>query len=115
MSPTVLKIKKYRFFFFSREEKRMHVHVTSPDGEAKFWLEPVVALAEHYGLLSKEIKEYFLPYKDYPWFKKAKVAELNNVKFLFGNHLHWSDLDVDLELKSLKQPEKYPLIYKAKK
>ncbi|MBI3017379.1 MAG: DUF4160 domain-containing protein [Deltaproteobacteria bacterium] len=57
MSPTVLKIKKYRFFFFSREEKRMHVHVTSPDGEAKFWLEPVVALAEHYGLLSKEIKE----------------------------------------------------------
>ena len=57
MSPTVLKIKKYRFFFFSREEKRMHIHVTSPDGEAKFWLEPVVALAEHYGLLSKEIKE----------------------------------------------------------
>ena len=74
-----------------------------------------VEASEHGIWLFVEDKEYFLPYKDYPWFKKAKVAELNNVKFLFGNHLHWSDLDVDLELKSLKQPEKYPLIYKAKK
>lgn len=57
MSPIVFKIKRYKFLFFSREEKRMHIHVQSPDGEAKFWLEPVVALVEHYGLLSKEIKE----------------------------------------------------------
>ena len=35
----------YRAFFFSREEERMHVHVSCPDGEAKFWLEPLVALA----------------------------------------------------------------------
>lgn len=33
--------------FFSREESRMHVHVSHPDGEAKFWLEPSVALARH--------------------------------------------------------------------
>lgn len=25
----------------------MHVHVESPDGEAKFWLEPVVSLATY--------------------------------------------------------------------
>lgn len=71
--------------------------------------------ASEYGIwLFVEDKEYFLPYKEYPWFKKAKTSELNNVKFLFSNHLHWPDLDVDLELKSLKQPEKYPLIYKEK-
>ena len=35
----------------------MHVHVTAPDGEAKFWLEPVVALAQHHGLSSRELKE----------------------------------------------------------
>lgn len=28
----------------------MHVHISSPDGEAKFWIEPLVALAGHTGL-----------------------------------------------------------------
>jgi hypothetical protein len=36
MSSTVFKEKGYRFFFFSREEKRIHVHILSGDGEAKF-------------------------------------------------------------------------------
>jgi hypothetical protein len=57
MSPTIFKYKNYRFFFFSREEKRMHVHVASPDGEAKFWLEPVVALATHYGMSARTLDE----------------------------------------------------------
>ena len=57
MSPTVFRYRKYRFFFFSKEETRMHVHVTAPDVEAKFWLEPVVALAQHHGLSSRELKE----------------------------------------------------------
>jgi hypothetical protein len=57
VSPTVLRYKNYRFFFFFREERRMHVHVSSPDGEAKFWLEPVVALVNHYGFSSKQLKE----------------------------------------------------------
>lgn len=35
----------------------MHVHVSCPDGEARFWLEPVVALGEHYGLSTKQLKE----------------------------------------------------------
>lgn len=35
----------------------MHVHVAAPDGEAKFWLEPVVALAHHHGLSLRELKE----------------------------------------------------------
>lgn len=56
-------------------------------------------------------REYFLSYKDYPWFKDAKVSQINNVKLLHGSHLHWPDLDVDLELDSLQHPEQYPLIY----
>ena len=31
----------------------MHVHVSSSDGEAKFWLEPVVALADYRGYNKK--------------------------------------------------------------
>ncbi len=57
MSPTILRHKNYRFFFFSREEERMHVHISSADGEAKFWLEPVVALADYEGLSKKQLKE----------------------------------------------------------
>lgn len=28
----------------------MHVHVECPEGEAKFWLEPVISLASYHGL-----------------------------------------------------------------
>ncbi|MDD4350120.1 MAG: DUF4160 domain-containing protein [Opitutales bacterium] len=57
MSPTVFHYKQYRFFFFSREEPRRHIHVRSPDGEAKFWLEPEVELAKNHGFSQKELKE----------------------------------------------------------
>ena len=55
MSPTVFKEGKYRFHFFSKEEDRIHIHVVSPDGEAKFWLEPTIALANYSGLKKKEL------------------------------------------------------------
>jgi hypothetical protein len=57
MSPTVFHYKHYRFFFFSREEPRRQVHVRSPDGEAKFWLEPDVELAKHHGLSQQSLGE----------------------------------------------------------
>ncbi|NUN08239.1 MAG: DUF4160 domain-containing protein [Ignavibacteriaceae bacterium] len=37
MSPPVFIKGNYRFHFFSKEESRIHIHVVSPDGEAKFW------------------------------------------------------------------------------
>ena len=57
MSPTVLRSGNLRLFFFSREEMRMHVHVQSPDGEAKFWLEPEIALAQNQGLRGRSVFE----------------------------------------------------------
>ena len=57
MSPTIFRAKGFRFFFFSREERRMHVHVFCASGEAKFWLEPEVELAQNYGLREKELKD----------------------------------------------------------
>ncbi|MBD3317960.1 MAG: DUF4160 domain-containing protein [Chitinivibrionales bacterium] len=50
MSPTVFFEGNNRFYFFSREERRMHVHVTNPEGEAKFWIEPTISLASSYNL-----------------------------------------------------------------
>ena len=55
-------------------------------------------------------KEYFLPYKRYPWFENARVSEIYHLQFHHGFHLHWPQLDVDLDIDSLEHPEKYPLI-----
>jgi hypothetical protein len=55
MSSTVFRERGYRFFF-SREEPRIHVHVISADGEAKFWLEPEIELAESFRYSRKQIK-----------------------------------------------------------
>jgi hypothetical protein len=55
MSPTIFKENGFRFFFFSREEPRIHVHVSHADGEAKFWLTPDVIIAVNYGLSDQQI------------------------------------------------------------
>ena len=58
MSPTVFRYKKYRFFFFSLEEKRIHIHVEyTGAGDAKFWLTPKIGLAENHGLDIRKINE----------------------------------------------------------
>jgi len=57
MSPTVFRYKGYRFFFFSREEQRIHIHVFCDNGEAKFWIFPGIELEKNYGLSEKQINE----------------------------------------------------------
>jgi hypothetical protein len=52
ISPTIMKIGSYRFFFNSNEESRMHVHIQTPDGVAKFWLEPILPMQIHTVLVS---------------------------------------------------------------
>ena len=56
MSPTIFKELGLRFYFFSREETRLHVHVQGDRGEAKFWLEPEVELAQNYGLSKASVR-----------------------------------------------------------
>ncbi len=57
MSPTVFREGGFRFYFFSREESRMHVHVQGQSGEAKFWLEPTIEPAQVVGLTQREVAE----------------------------------------------------------
>ena len=51
MSPTVFRRGAFRFFFFSREEPRIHIHVHHPAGEAKFRIDPEIELAQNHGLI----------------------------------------------------------------
>ncbi len=39
------------------EERRPHVHIYCPDGEAKFWLEPVIELAKNQELSAEQLTE----------------------------------------------------------
>ena len=55
--PTVLRVGRYRFFFYSNEgQEPAHIHVRAGGDEAKFWLEPV-ALASNHGFNARELTE----------------------------------------------------------
>jgi hypothetical protein len=56
-------------------------------------------------------KEQFLPYEKFPWFRDAKISDILDVQLLNGFHLQWPKLDVDLEVDSLENPERFPLTY----
>ncbi len=55
MSPAIYREHGFKFFFFSNEEKRIHVHIVGHEGEAKFWLEPEIVLAKSYSLSVREL------------------------------------------------------------
>ncbi|MDZ7661075.1 DUF2442 domain-containing protein [Thiohalophilus sp.] len=54
-------------------------------------------------------KEYFLVFEHFPWFRDANITAINHVEMQGLEHLYWPDLDVDLSLNSIKNPEDYPL------
>jgi hypothetical protein len=55
--PTVLRVGKYRFFFFSNEgHEPIHIHVESGEKYAKFWLSPI-SLASSVGFRDHELTE----------------------------------------------------------
>jgi hypothetical protein len=56
--PTIIRIGRFRFHFYSDEgSEPPHIHVRSPDGECKFWLEPMIILASNRGIPAHELRE----------------------------------------------------------
>ncbi len=78
MSPTIYREGSYRFYFNSREESRMHVHVEGQEGRAKFWLDPFVALADFHGLRQHELKDI------------QRIVEEHEEQFINAWHKHFS-------------------------
>lgn len=54
-------------------------------------------------------QEYFLSYDDFPWFKEAPIGQILNIQEVSKGHFHWPDLDIDLGVDTIENPEKYPL------
>lgn len=57
-------------------------------------------------------EELFLPFDKFPWFRDAPIGKVTNVERPQPHHLYWPDLDVDLHLDSIRNPEKFPLLSK---
>ena len=55
--------------------------------------------------------ELFISYREYPSFDGASIKDIADVEEDVMGNLHWPKLDIDIETDSLKNPEKYPLIY----
>ncbi len=55
--PTVFREGEFRFYFFSREETRKHIHVSSANGEAKIWIEPELSVSKVIGLSNQDVNK----------------------------------------------------------
>jgi hypothetical protein len=55
-------------------------------------------------------QELFLSFRDFPWFRSAPVAGVLRVERPRPDHRYWPDLDIDLAVESIRNPERYPLV-----
>ena len=74
----------------------MAVEVTNVSGQG-FWL-------------LVDDRELFVPFDDFPWFRDASIGQLLRVKRPSVHHLYWPELDIDLAVESIINPEHYPLV-----
>jgi len=63
-------------------------------------------------MISVQGQDYFLSYNRVPWMKDATINEVLDVQMSGKNAIVWPKLNVDLEVDSLKHPERYPLLIK---
>ena len=63
-------------------------------------------------MISVQGQDYFLSYNRIPWMRNASIADALNVQMSGRNAIERPNLDVDLEIESLKHPERYPLLIK---
>lgn len=58
-------------------------------------------------------EELFVPYTEFPWFKKATIEQITEVEHPSANHLYWPMLDIDLSVESIRKPSAFPLVAKT--
>ncbi len=59
-------------------------------------------------------RELFVAFEQFPWFREVSIRELVNVQHPHPHHLYWPDLDVDLAVESIEDPEMYPLVSRVR-
>jgi hypothetical protein len=54
-------------------------------------------------------RELFVSFSEFPWFAEAPIRKITRVEWPSPDHLHWPELDVDLSVRSIENPEHFPL------
>lgn len=53
--------------------------------------------------------ELFMSYDDFPWFKDVAIGKILSVEQPTPGHFYWPELDVDLTVEIIQDPERFPL------
>ena len=102
MSPVFRRESEYTFKIYSNEEER----ITASK------LVCVLMINAQGIMLSVQGQDYFLSYNRIPWMQDAPIRSVLNVQMSGPDAIEWPDLDIDLEIESLRHPERYPLVIK---
>ena len=70
----------------------------------------VLMINEKGVMISVQGQDYFLSFNRVPWMRDATINEVLDVQMSGKNAIEWPKLDIDLEVESLKHPERYPLL-----
>ena len=109
MSPVFRRESEYTFKIFSNEEE--HMQTTSKNNSNSTSVSVLMINAQGI-MLSVLGHDYFLSYNRIPWMQDAPIRSVLNVQMSGPEAIEWPDLDVDLEIDSLRHPERYPLVIK---
>jgi len=58
-------------------------------------------------------EEVLLPFAHFPWFPRVTIDQISHVVWPTPEHLYWPELDIDLSLASIRQPDTFPLVAKS--
>ena len=58
-------------------------------------------------------EELFVPFSEFPWFANAPIGKLMHVELPQPSHLYWPELDVGLDVESIRNPAAFPLMARA--
>jgi hypothetical protein len=58
-------------------------------------------------------EELLMDFEHFPWFRSATIAQLTRVERPSPNHLYWPDLDIDVAVESMRQPDAFPLVSRS--
>lgn len=69
----------------------------------------VTHISSHGIWLLANNEELFMPYEDFPWFKRQSIEAVLNVEEPSPDHYYWPAIDVDLTKEIIKNPDRFPL------
>jgi Protein of unknown function (DUF2442) len=55
-------------------------------------------------------EKLFVAFASFPWFRNATIAQITKIEMPSVRHLYWPDLDVDLSVESIRNPDAFPLV-----